>query len=563
MNGDNVESSVSDPPDYEYVIIGAGVCGLYLLHRLRELGGRVLALDSNGDVGGTWYHNRYPGCRFDSESFTYGYSWSPEVLAEWNWTERFASQPETLRYLRFVADRFGLRSDISFDTTVRTAEWDEATTRWVVHTTDGRRISTRVLLTAMGLLSVPTSPRIPGLDSFEGIARHTFEWTPDIDVTGKRVAVIGTGSTGVQVITTIADTVASLTVLQRDPNWCVPLHNSAISVPEMEEIRRHYDEIFASCHRSPSGFTHRPLRTKSVEVTRQERLALWEKLYQEPGFGLWLGNFRDTMLDEQANRELSEFVATKIRERVHDPVTAELLVPKDHGFGTKRVPLESGYYEVYNRAGVELVDLNDTPIECVVPNGIQLRTKDGIREVGLDVIVFATGFDAVTGAFDQIDFRGVDGVRLRDRWDEGPQTYLGVGTTDFPNLVMVGGPQSGSVAANFPRGIEDMVNWTTSFIRYLRDNDIARFEARREAELSWVSHVREFNDTVLMSRTKSWFNGHNANLDRPERSRPLIYTGGAVRYRRALTDEASGGYPGFGLAGVPGDATGRPTAGAQ
>ena len=561
MNSDYVNSLPSDhalsgaeAPGYDYVIIGAGVCGLYLLYRLRELGGKVLALDSHEDLGGTWYKNRYPGCRFDSESFTYGYSWSPEILAEWNWTERFASQPETLRYLQFVADRFDLRQDISFATTVKAAEWDEAGRQWIVHTSDGRQITTRVLLTAMGLLSIPTAPRLPGLENFEGIARHTFEWSPDIDVAGKRVGVIGTGSTGVQVITTIAGAVASLTVFQRDANWCVPLHNSAIGPPEMEEIRRRYDEIFARCQQSPSGFTHRPLRRKSVDATREERLALWEKLYLEPGFGLWLGNFRDTMVDRQANDELSEFVAQKIRERVNDPVTAELLVPKDHGFGTKRVPLESGYYEVYNRPNVELVDLNSTPIERIVPGGIQLRHQDGIREIGLDVIVLATGFDAVTGAFDRIDFRGVDGIQLRDKWKDGPETFLGVGTSGFPNLVMVGGPQSGSVAANFPRGIEDMVNWTTSFAQFVRAHDIVRFEPYREAELSWVSHVQEFNDTMLMSKTKSWFNGHNTNLDRAEPRLPLIYAGGAVRYRRRLADEATSGYPGFAFVRAADDA---------
>ncbi|GAA1009823.1 NAD(P)/FAD-dependent oxidoreductase [Acrocarpospora pleiomorpha] len=537
-------------PDYQFVIIGAGVCGLYQLHRLLGLGAKVTVLEMNGGVGGTWFRNRYPGCRFDSESYTYAYSFSPELLAEWDWSERFAAQPETLRYLNHVADKFGLREHIQFDTTVVAAHWEEEHLQWRVRTDDGREITTRFLMTAMGLLSVPTTPRLPGLETFGGRAFHTFDWPEDLDVSGKRVAVVGTGSTGVQVISTIAEQVARLTVFQLDANWCAPLHNGPISAEEMAQIKDSYDEIFQRCFDSPNGFIHRPDRRRSTDVTREERLAWWEELYDSPGFGIWLGNFRDTLMDETANAELSEFIASKIRERVQDPAVAEILIPKDHGFGTKRVPLETGYYEVYNRQNVELVDLNVTPIQQVTPTGIRTAGGECARDFDFDVIVFATGFDAVTGAFDRIDFVGENGVRLRDKWADGPDTYLGVQTTAFPNLLTLVGPQSGSVAANFPRGIEDIVNWMIVFVSYLLEHDIVRVAATREAELAWLDHVMEINDRVLMSKVKSWFNGHNRNLDRDERPRAMIYTGGAVRYRRLLAEEAARGYSSFAMTRV-------------
>lgn len=538
-------------PEYQFLIIGAGVCGLYQLYRLLQLGVKVNVLDLNSEVGGTWFRNRYPGCRFDSESYTYAYSFSPELLNEWDWSERFAARPETLRYLQHVADRFNLREHIQFSTKVVAATWDEDGLQWIVRTEDGRTLTTRYLMTAMGLLSVPTSPRLPGLESFQGTVLHTFDWPDDLDVSGKRVAVIGTGSTGVQVISTIAPYVEQLTVLQKDPNWCAPLHNAPLSTEEMQEIRRSYDEIFKRCFDSPNGFIHRPDRRKSTEVTREERLSWWEELYNSPGFGIWLGNYRDTLMDETANAELSEFIAGKIRERVNDPAVAEILIPKDHGFGTKRVPLETGYYETYNRPNVELADLNVTPIKEVTPTGIRLAVGAGTRDIDVDVIVFATGFDAVTGAFDRIEFVGEDGVRLRDKWANGPDTYLGVQTTRFPNLLTLVGPQSGSVAANFPRGIEDIVNWMTSFVSFILEQNIVRVAATPEAEAAWLDHVAKINDRVLMSKTKSWFNGQNDNLDRDQRPRLMIYTGGAVRYRRMLAEEAAGGYSTFELLRAP------------
>ncbi|QWF22775.1 NAD(P)/FAD-dependent oxidoreductase [Nocardioides sp. LMS-CY] len=539
----------SETPDLDYLIIGAGVCGLYQLHQLLEVGVSVRVVDSNAGLGGTWYNNRYPGCRFDSESYTYQYSFSDELLAEWDWKERFASQAETLAYLEYVADKFDLRRHITFNARVARAEWVEDGWFWRVTLADGEQIRARFVLCAMGLLSVPTYPRVPGVGTFGGVETHTFDWPEDLDVTGKRVIVIGTGASGVQVITDIADQVEQLIVLQRDANWCAPLGNGPITAEEMAKLRASYDEIFDWCRSTPAGFIHRPDRTLSTDVTREERLRHWNDLYDNgQGASLYMGNYRDTMMEAAPNRELSEFVADRIRQRVHDPEVAELLIPKDHGFGNKRVAGESGFYEVFNQPNVELVDLMAYPIKEVTETGIRLDLGDGrVRDLEVDVIVYATGFDAVTGPFDRIDFRGVDGVRLKDQWRDGPETTVGVQATNFPNLFMLVGPQSGSATANFPRGIEDVVNWMTATVRYLEEHDIARFEGRREAEIAWVDHVREINSLLLLAHSKSWFNGHNINLDRDERPRVMVYLGGAPRYRRRLQEEIDNGYPSFEL----------------
>jgi cation diffusion facilitator CzcD-associated flavoprotein CzcO len=532
--------SSQDP--YDVVVIGAGVCGLYQLYRLLGFGFRVTAVEANDDLGGTWYRNRYPGCRFDSESYTYGYSFSPELLAEWDWTERFAARPETLRYLNHIAGRFGLREHIQFGCRVVSADFDERVAQWTVTLADGRVLITHVLMTAIGMLSVPTAPRIPGQDTFTGPSFHTFDWPAQgIDLSGKRVAVVGTGATGVQVISTIAGEVAELTVFQRHANWCAPLRNSAIRPDEMARIKASYDRIFARCRETPSGFLHGPDPRDTFSVPEPERRAFWEERYGQPGFALWLGNFRDTLMDKHANAELSAFMAEKIRERVHDAGIADKLIPRDHGFGTKRVPLETGYYEVYNQPNVELVDLGQTPVVAVTPHG--LRTAE--REFELDVIVYATGFDAITGAFDRIRITGLGGRTLASKWADGPSTCLGVQTEGFPNLFTLVGPQSGSVATNFPRGIEDIVDWATNFLCWLRERAANYVEATAAAEHEWVDHVKEMSERVLLSRSKSWFTGYNSNLDRDDRPRYMVYTGGAVRYRRRLADEAAAGYPSF------------------
>jgi cation diffusion facilitator CzcD-associated flavoprotein CzcO len=536
------ERQADSAATYDAIVVGAGVCGLYELHKLLDAGFRALVLEAADGVGGTWNANRYPGCRFDSESYSYGYSFSPDLLREWSWSERFAAQPETLSYLQTVAQRFQLTEHIQFGHRVTAATWDETSRTWTVRLDDDRTLTTRFLLTAMGHLSIPTYPRYEGMDTFRGPSFHTYEWPRDgIDLRGQRVAVIGTGSSGVQVISEIARDVAELVVFQRNPNWCAPLRNGPIGADEMEKIRTSYDEIFARCHETPGGFIHGPDPRKTFQVPEAERREFWEKLYAEPGFGIWLGNFKDTFTDPAANAELTAFIAEKIRSRINDPAVADALIPKDHGFGAKRVPMETRYYEVYNQPNVTLVQLNETPIVRVTPGGIE--TTEGSYE--FDVIVYATGFDAVTGAFDRIDFRGVDGTRLRDRWTGGPRSFAGAAVVGFPNLITLIGPQSGSVSTNFPRGIEEFCDWATAFLAFVRDHGYTRFEASEEAENSWVEHVQEMASRMILSTGKSWLTGYNENLDRAKLERFPTYTGGAVRYRRTLHEQSGNGYPAF------------------
>ncbi|MEZ5237103.1 MAG: NAD(P)/FAD-dependent oxidoreductase [Acidimicrobiales bacterium] len=536
------QTSAVETPYHDFIIIGAGVCGIYQLHKLLGLGADVTVLEAGGDCGGTWYWNRYPGCRFDSESYSYGYSFSPEVLAEWNWSEHFAAQPETLRYLNFVVDKFDLRKHMQFDAKLDRATFDDDTNTWTLDLEDGRTMRCRFLLTAIGLLSAATMPHYEGMDRFEGPSFHTYYWPHEpVDLTGKRVAVIGTGATGVQVIAEIADKVEQLYVFQRRPNWCAPLHNSKISTEEMDEIRARYDDIFAACARTPGGFIHGPDRRKLSDVPREERLEFWEKLYASPGFGIWLGNFRDVLMDEEANAEFSAFVADKIRQRVHDPVVAEKLIPKDHGFGVQRVPMETRYYEAYNRDNVLLVDLEETPIAEIVPSGI--RTTE--RTYDVDVIVYATGFDAITGSFDRIDFIGSHGQKLRDKWADGPITYLGVQTVGFPNLITLAGPQAGSNSTNFPRGIEAAVDWATELYQHIAEHGYTRIEPTPEAEAVWTEHVKEMYQGLLLRKAKSWFTGYNSNVDGHDKIRYLIYNGGAPKYRNLLQEVAEEGYRGF------------------
>src|SRR5438093_6836861 len=409
--------------DFDAVVIGAGVSGLYQLYRLRELGLKVRVFEAGTGVGGTWYWNRYPGARFDSESWTYGYSFSQELLEEWNWEEHFAAQPETERYLNYVADKFDLRRDIQLKSRVTAAHYQEDTRSWEVILEDARRYSARFLVTAIGVLSAATMPTIPGVETFRGQSCHTHYWPKEpVRFQGKRVAVIGTGATGVQTITEVAKTVGHLTVFQRTPQWCAPLHNAKIGQEEMRRIRANYPEIFERCQQTYGCFIHATDPRATHEVTGEEPEAFWETLYGEPGFGIWMGNFRDILVDRGANKLISDFVARKIRKRVKDPVVAEKLIPKNHGFGTRRVPLESGYFEVYNQPNVKLIDINETPIERITPTGI--KTSDA--EYEFDIIIYATGFDAITGAFDRIAIRGVDGASLKAKWADGPQTFLGI-----------------------------------------------------------------------------------------------------------------------------------------
>ncbi|MEC9058763.1 MAG: NAD(P)/FAD-dependent oxidoreductase [Actinomycetota bacterium] len=528
--------------DHDVIIIGAGVCGIYALHRLLQKELNVTVVEAGSGPGGTWYWNRYPGCRFDSESWSYGYSFSDEILQEWNWSEHFAPQPETLKYLEYVVEKLSLRSHMQFDCKVTRCVWDEESRSWRVNLEDGRSLTTRFLMTAIGLLSAPTMPAIQGVEDFEGDAWHTYYWPKtDVDFEGKRVGVIGTGATGVQVIGELANKVEELVVFQRRPNWCAPLHNSAISNEEMAAIKTRYHEIFEQCRRTPGGFIHAPLRTAVSDVSVEDRHAFWEELYNSPGFGIWLGNYRDVLMDQTANDEFTAWIAGKIRDRVDDPWTAEKLIPTDHGFGTRRVPMETNYYEAYNQDNVRLVCLRDTPIERITPKGV-LTTEE---EHEVDILVYATGFDAVTGSFDRIEFVGTDSQTLRDRWVNDPVTYLGIQIHGFPNLFTLAGPTAGSVSTNFPRGIEDGVDWSTDLVQYILDHEITRVECTTEAEDQWSQHVQEMYNVLLLSKTESWFTGYNSNLEGGGQARHLLYWGGAPRYRDRLEVVVENGYEGF------------------
>jgi cation diffusion facilitator CzcD-associated flavoprotein CzcO len=541
----------ANDPQYEVIVIGAGVGGIYQVYRLAQLGVNVTVLEGAADLGGTWYHNRYPGCRFDSESYTYGFSFSKELLNEWHWKERFSGQPENLRYLNFVADKFDLRKHMQFNCLVVAAKFDEAANLWRLRLQDGREMSCRFLVTAVGLLSAPTPPRLQGMDSYEGPAFHTYYWPQEpVDLAGKRVAVIGTGATGVQAIAAISDMALDLTVFQRRPNWCAPLNNGPISDEEMADIRARYDEIFDKCMRSPGGFEHEPDRRGFYEVSREERVALWDKLYAEPGFGIWLANFREIFMDEKANAEFSEYIAGRIRQRVKDPVIAEKLIPQDHGFGVQRVPLETSYYEAYNKPNVHLVDIAETPIERITPTGIRTSARD----YDFDIIVYATGFDAITGSYDRIDIEGVGGQKLRDKWADGPITYLGMQISGFPNLITIAGPQSGSASTNYPRGIEVGVDWVTGLLQFVWEQGYTRMEATPEAEQNWSDHVAKMYATMLMRKAKGWFTGYNSNIDGHEhgRIRYFVYNGGSPKFRATIQDVTARGYTGIEFQRRPG-----------
>jgi len=530
-------TEVAADPDFDVLIVGAGMSGMYQLYRMRELGLRVRVFEAGTDVGGTWYWNRYPGARFDSESYSYGYSFSPELLQEWEWSEHFAGQPETLRYLNYVADKFDLRRDIQFRSRVTAATYQEEARNWAITLEDGSRFHTRFLITAIGPLSTPTLPRIEGRESFAGQAFHTARWPKQpVDLAGKRVAVIGTGATGVQTIQTIASQVGHLTVFQRTPNWCAPLHNGKIDADTQKKIKAGYGEMFARCQETFACFIHTPDPRSAFEVTDEERQAFYEKLYAQRGFGIWQGNFRDILTDRKANATISDFVARKIRERVRDPRVAEKLIPKNHGFGTRRLPLETFYYEAYNRDNVELVDIMETPIEKITPNGI--KTSD--KKYPFDIIIFATGFDAITGAFDRIDLCGAGGVRLKDKWKHGPETYLGLMIDGFPNLMMLMGPHT--ALGNIPRSIEYSVDWVTSLIRFARAKGLTRLEATTAGAASWTDHVKALGVGLLSNEVDSWMTGINRNVEGKQTRIVARYSGSAPAYRARCDEVAAKGY---------------------
>ena len=531
------QTDVAGDLDFDAVVIGAGLSGMYMLHRLRERGLKVRVLEAGTGVGGTWYWNRYPGARFDSESWSYGFSFSQELLDEWDWQEHFAGQPEIERYCRHVAQKFDLNADIQFSARVAAAHFDAGGHCWTVRLDDGTSYRARFLISAIGLLSAPTMPHFEGIEDFQGQWCHTGLWPKEgIDYAGKRVAVIGTGASGVQAIQEICKTAAHLTVFQRRPNWCTPLHNGPITKVEMDEIRSRYDEIFELCRQTAVCFVHTINPRGTFEVSEAERLAFWEERYAGQGFGIWQGNFRDMLIDREANRLMSEFVADKIRQRVKDPMTAELLIPDDHGFGTRRVPQETGYYEVYNRDNVSLVSMLETPIERIAASGVRTSEKD----YDFDVIIYATGFDAVTGAFDRIDIRGNGGVKLKEKWAGGPRTFVGVMVDDFPNMFMIMGPHA--ALGNNPRSIEYNVEWIRDLIGHVTDEGLTRAEARPDSVAEWNAFVHEKAVGLLSNEIDSWMTGINMNVEGKQTRTIVRYSGTAPEYRAFCDEVAAAGY---------------------
>ena len=525
----------SDIEQFDAIVIGAGVTGLYQLYCLRNLGMSVQVFEDGDGVGGTWYWNRYPGARFDSESYSYGYSFSEELLQEWDWKELYSGQPENERYLNYVADKFDLKRHIRFNSRVVSCDFEEERNTWRVTIADGCQARAPFLITAVGLLSAHYIPDFEGLDSYRGRWCHTGRWPKKgMDLAGKRVGVVGTGATAVQLITEIAREVGHLTVFQRTPNYCAPLRNGPISDETQREIKANYPEIFKRCSETAGSFVHLFDPRSALDVSAEERQEQYERLWQEPGFAKWLSNFYDVMLPGEANEDYAEFVRNKIRERVHDPEVAEMLVPRDHMFGSKRLPCESGYYEVYNQDNVRLVDVRKAPIQRITPTGLQ--TADA--EYELDVIIFATGYDAVTGSLNRIDISGVDGQLLRDKFANGPRTYMGIQSNGFPNMFTINAASVG----NFVRAAEPLVEWVTECIRYVRDNEYVRISPTVEAEDEWVNHVNEEGSKILRSQANSWFVGANI----PGKARALLTspdTAPVMRAKRA--DVAARGYEGF------------------
>jgi len=526
--------------DFDAVVIGAGFAGLYALYKLRDVLGMSVRVYETGDgVGGTWYWNRYPGARCDSESFYYCYSFSKELAQEWEWTGRYPEQPEIERYLNHVADRFDLRRDIRLSTRVTGARFDDAAGVWEVETDRGDRVRAHFLISAVGCLSTPSIPRIPGLERFRGEVYYTATWPRErVSFAGKRVGLVGTGSSGIQATPRIAAEAAHLTVFQRTPNFTVPARHMAFPPDKQAEIKRDYEAIFERTRTSPAGFPYFPIDRKTTDVSPEEREAIFEDLWDKGGFRFLWGGFCDLLVDPAANELASEFIRAKIREIVKDPETAERLCPRDHPYGAKRPPIDTDYYATFNRDDVTLVDIRSAPIEAITPTG--LRTKD--REYELDVLVFATGFDAMTGSLLKIDIRGAGGLRLADAWAEGPRTLLGLQIAGFPNLFTITGPGSPSVLVNMPVAIEHHVDWIADCLEYMREHGKTRVEATESAQAAWAVHVAEVSTHSLFSRANSWYVGANI----PGKPRVVMpYTGGQPLYRERCEAAVKAGYEGF------------------
>jgi cyclohexanone monooxygenase len=525
----------------DVLIVGAGFGGLYAIYRMRKLGLRVRCIESAEGVGGTWFWNRYPGARCDVESLDYSYSFSNELQQEWSWSHRYAEQPEILAYLNHVADRFDLRRHIRFETRVTAMHFDEARETWSVSTDKGPSVEARVCIMASGNLSAPRVPDIPGLEQFKGEWHHSARWPQEgVDFTGKRVALIGTGATGVQMLPKIAAQASLVTVFQRTANFSVPANNHPMPAEEEREQKARYPELRKAARRQSSGMSRVPIPTMSaLDMPHEQRLRRYQELWAKGGSARMMGAFTDLMRNEEANESLASFVREKIRSIVKDPEIAEILTPRDHPIGSRRLCVDTNYYETFNRGNVKLVDARRTPIEEITEKGV--RTTDAEYEV--DIIAFATGFDAMTGALNEISITGRGGERLGSKWRAGPATYLGLMVHGFPNMFIVTGPGSPSVKANMVTAIEQHVEWIADCLAYLDSNGIATIEPTSEAEEMWVRHVNEVANATLFPRAgNSWYVGANI----PGKPRVFMpYVAGLPAYIKICEEVVADGYRGF------------------
>ena len=524
---------------YDVIVIGAGFSGMYLLYRLRQSGFSVKVLEQGGDVGGTWYWNRYPGARCDVESMQYSYSFSEELQQEWNWSERYAPQQEILKYAQHVADRFHLRSDIAFNTRVDRAAFDENSNVWEISTSDGRIARAQFVVLATGCLSNARVPDIKGLSDFRGSVYHTGHWPHEgVDFTGLRVGVIGTGSSAIQSIPVIAGQARHLTVFQRTPNFSIPAHNAALTDEERQAFRKDYPEIRRFAREDARNGIYAELPDRgALDDGENARRAKFEERWRKGGLTFMLA-YNNLVLDQAANDTAANFVRQKIAEIVADPATARLLQPDNHPIGTKRICVDTDYYATFNRSNVTLVDIRPEGIEEIRPNAVRVRGKD----YELDALVLATGFDAMTGSVAKMDISGRGGRTLNRKWAEGPKTYLGLMSEGFPNLFIITGPGSPSVLSNMIVSIEQHVDWIADCLAFMRSRGLEVMEATGEAEERWVAHVNEVAQMTLYPQANSWYMGANI----PGKPRIFMpYIGGVGVYRRICDDVAARGYEGF------------------
>jgi cation diffusion facilitator CzcD-associated flavoprotein CzcO len=537
MPADSAPRSQSTAVDA--VIVGAGIAGLYQLHRLRQAGRTVRVFETADGVGGTWYWNRYPGARCDVASIYYSYSFSPELEQEWAWTERYPSQPEILRYVNHVADRFDLRKDITFSCRVTSAAWDDDGHHWDVTVSTGETVRAQFLIMATGCLSVSKDPEVPGAETFRGPIYHTGHWPHEgVDFTGQRLGVIGTGSSGIQSIPILAEQAADLTVFQRTPNFSMPAHNRPLTGQEIADAKASYPVTREAMRVSGFGMPSVPATQSALEVTGEQRTATFQAGWDRGDLVTLIGSFTDTLVSKEANETAAEFIRAKIRDTVDDPDLAEALSPRSFPVGTKRPCLDSGYYETFNKSHVHLVDLRKTPLVEITEKGVRTSAAD----YEFDALVFATGFDAMTGALTAIDITGRDSVLLRDKWASGPRSYLGLAIAGFPNLFTITGPSSPSVLSNMMVSIEQHVDWITDCIQHLRRTGSERIEATADAEDQWVGHVEETGNFTLFPLADSWYMGANV----PGKPRVFMaYIGGVGVYRQKCDEVAQEDYAGF------------------